>query len=136
MSQVVAGAGPRVDATDPGDEGVMDEAMMDRPAYELVRLIEAELDDADQVTDTPQRPNNIAVWGIRALLEPYGGKPHRWQWPHCFECGHQSPLHSYGPCDLCGCPMTPEEVVSGARDEELDEAVMQALRWEHENSRR
>lgn len=109
-----------------------DAPMMDRPAYELVRLIEAALDDGDQVTDTPQRPNHITIWGIRLLLEPYGGKPHRWQWPHCFECGHQMPLHNYGPCDLCGCPMTPEEVASGARDEDLDEAVEQALRHQQE----
>lgn len=102
--------------------------MMDRPAYELVRLIQDALDDADQVTDTPQRPNRIAVWGIRMLLEPYGGKAHRWQWPLCFECDHQMPMHLYGPCDLCGCPITTEEIVDGARDEALDEAVMQALR--------
>jgi hypothetical protein len=107
--------------------------MMDRPAYELVRLIESYLDDADQFTDTPQRPNNIAVWGIRMLLEPYGGKAHRWQWPMCFECKHQMPLHKWGPCDLCGCAITPEEIIDGERDEGLDEAVEQALRFEQEN---
>jgi hypothetical protein len=107
--------------------------MMDRPAHELVRLIEAELDDADQITDTPQRPNNITVWGIRMLLEPYGGKPHRWQWPLCFECNHQMPLHNYGPCDLCGCAITSREIADGARDESLDDAVMEALRWEAEH---
>lgn len=110
-----------------------DAPMMDRPAYELVRLIEAELDDADQIIDTPQRPNNIAVWGIRMLLEPYGGKPHRWQWPRCFECDHQMPLHKYGPCELCGCAITAEEIIDGERDEALDEAVEQALRWEQEH---
>jgi hypothetical protein len=110
-----------------------DAPMMDRPAHELVRLIEAELDDADQITDTPQRPNNITVWGIRMLLEPYGGKPHRWQWPLCFECNHQMPLHNYGPCDLCGCAITSREIADGARDESLDDAVMEALRWEAEH---
>ena len=106
--------------------------MMDRPAYELVRLIEAHLDDADQITDTPQSPNRIAVWGIRMLLEPYGGKAHRWQWPLCFECKHQMPLHHWGPCDLCGCAITAEDIIDGKRDEALDEAVEQALRYEQE----
>jgi hypothetical protein len=110
-------------------------SMMDRPAYELVRLIEAMLDDADQVRDTPARPNLVAVWGIRALLEPYGGTPHRWQWPHCFDCGHQAPMHNnYGPCDLCDCMMTHAEVVAGARDESLDRDVEAALRLEAENN--
>lgn len=107
--------------------------MMDRPAYELVRLIEAQLDDADQIADTPQRPNQIAVWGIRMLLEQYGGKAHRWQWPKCFECDHQMPLHAWSPCDLCGCPITEREIADGARDESLDESVEQALRYEREN---
>lgn len=107
--------------------------MMDRPAYELVRLLEGLLDDGDQVRDTPFRPNTITIWGIRALLEPYGGKAHRWQWPHCFDCGHQSPNHSYGSCDLCGCVRTPEEVVNAAPDETLDDDVMSALRWDQEN---
>ena len=111
----------------------MTDAMMDRPAYELVRLIEAALDDADQVNDTPRRPNRIAVWGIRLLLEPYGGKPHRWAWPTCFECSHQMPLHQYGKCDLCGCPITTDEIIAGARDEDLDESVQEALRVERED---
>ena len=106
--------------------------MMDRPAHELVRLIETYLDDADQGADSPQRPNYISVWGIRMLLEPYGGTAHRWQWPSCFECQHQLPLHNYGPCDLCGCAMTTDEVIAGVRDEELDDAIMEALRIEHE----
>jgi len=105
--------------------------MMDRPAYELVRLIEAELDDGDQFIDRPDRPNTIAIWYIRALLEPYGGKPHRWQWPKCFECSHQMPLHNYGPCDLCGCAMTPEEIAEGTRDEALDEDIIRALREDY-----
>lgn len=107
--------------------------MMDRPAYELVRLIEKYLDDADQGADTPQRPNRIAVWGIRMLLEPYGGKAHRWQWPTCFECEHQMPLHNSGPCDLCGCAITAEEIADGARDEALDDAIEAALRQEYES---
>lgn len=107
--------------------------MMDRPAYELVRLIEAQLDDGDQITDTPQRPNRFAIWGIRMLLEPYGGKPHRWQWPRCFDCDHQVPLHAHGSCDLCGCAITPEEITAGARDEDLDEAIEQALRYDQEH---
>lgn len=115
------------------DAGDADGAMMDRPAYELVRLIEAALNDADQITDTPQRPNNIAVWGIRMLLEPYGGSAHRWQWPLCFECSHQLPLHNYGSCDLCDCAITPQEISDGARDEDLDESIQQALRHEREH---
>lgn len=107
--------------------------MMDRPAYELVRLIEAELDDGDQTVDTPQNPNRFAIWGIRLLLEPYGGRPHRWAWPKCFECDHQMPLHHHGPCTLCGCPITDREIADGYRDEALDDAVMEALRYEREH---
>ena len=110
----------------------MAEAMMDRPAYELVRLIEAMLDDADQIIDTPQRPNRVAVWGVRMLLEEYGGKPHRWQWPLCFECDHQMPLHAWSACDLCGCPITEREIADGARDTGLDDAIEAALRQEWE----
>lgn len=109
----------------------MAEPAMDRPAYELVRLIERALDDGDQVTDSPEHPNLYAIWGIRALLEEYGGKPHRWQWPACFECKHQLPLHhDYASCDLCDCMLTQREIADGARDDGLDAAIEEALRRE------
>jgi len=48
---------------------------------DVVRAVEAELDDADQCLDTAIRPNQIAVWGVRQALEPFGGKPHRFPPP-------------------------------------------------------
>lgn len=82
-------------------------AQMDRPAYELVRMLEASLDDADQITDSPERPNNIRVWAVRHILEEFGGAPHRWSPPRCFDCNHVAVFHhDWSGCTLCGCQMT------------------------------
>lgn len=117
----------------------MSDAMMDRPAYDLVRLLEAELDDGDQVTDSPERPNRMNIWAIREILEAFGGKRHRWSHPRCSECDHTVGFHhDWGGCDICsglvkisaiggpGCQLTRKEVMLG-RDEDTDAAIEQAV---------
>lgn len=101
-------------------------AAMDRPAYELVRLLEDLLDDADQFIDSPERPNNIRVWAVRAVLEDFGGRPHRWTPPRCGDCNHPFSLHD-DACWLCECALTKSEALNG-RDESIDDAIEQALR--------
>lgn len=100
---------------------------MDRPAYELVRLLQAVLDDADQMTDTPEDPNNVRVWAVREVLEEFGGTPHRWSHPRCDECDHTVGFHHQsGGCFLCDCMLSGDEVLNG-RDTELDDAIERAL---------
>jgi hypothetical protein len=101
---------------------------MDRPAYELVRLLEDLLDDGDQVADSPEDPNNVRVWAVRAVLEDFGGKPHRWTPPRCGDCDHPFSLH-HGECSLCDCQLTRREALNG-RDESIDLAIEQVMREE------
>jgi hypothetical protein len=117
-------------------EAERDAALADTEAIrerleQVIKAIEDVLDDADQITDTLQRPNRIAVWGVRRALAPFGGKPHRWPMPaeFCAECGH----HTYGHDDEClqpgcDCLLSAREAAFG-RDEDLDDAIGQAL-WE------
>lgn len=103
---------------------------MDRPAYELVRLLEALLSDCDQIVDSPDDPNNVRVWAVREVLEEFGGRSHRWSHPRCEECGHTVGFHHQeGECGLCDCMLSRDEVVNG-RDEDLDDSIEQALRDE------
>jgi hypothetical protein len=102
---------------------------------EVVRAIEAELDDADQIVDSLERPNYIAVWGVRRVLMRFGGKPHRWPVPaeFCDECEHLSWNHytteqSLDGCAECDCLLSRREAHWG-RDEELDDTITQAV-WE------
>lgn len=91
----------------------------------VVHAIEAALDDGDQFTDTPQRPNTFTIWGIRRVLAPFGGKPHRWPFP-CVECEHFA-VHEDG-CAECSCMLSDDEAVYG-RDDALDDSITSAV-WE------
>ena len=97
---------------------------------EVVRAIEALLDDADQVTDSLRRPNRIAVWGVRRELMKFGGRPHRWPGPaeFCAECGHATTGHQE-ECNhpVCDCLLSEREAAFG-RDEALDDEISRALR--------
>ena len=98
---------------------------------DVVRAVEALLDDADQGADTLRKPNRIAVWGVRRALMPFGGKPHRWPVPaeRCAECDHRAYDHDEDcTWDDCDCALSDREAMWG-RDESLDDSITQAA-WE------
>ena len=100
-------------------------------AAEVVEAVTGDLDDADQITDTLERPNYIAVWGVRRVLMRFGGKPHRWPVPSekCEECGHRAYDHDEDcTWDDCDCLLGDSEAMWG-RDTALDDEINQAL-WE------
>ena len=101
---------------------------MDRPAYELVSLLEALLDDCDQMPDSPEDPNNVRIWAVRAVLEDFGGSAHRWTPQRCDECAHVFSFHHAGPgCAMCDCTLSKSEALGG-RDVTVDDSIARALR--------
>ena len=100
-------------------------------AAEVVQAVTKQLDDADQVIDSLERPNYITVWGVRRTLMEYGGKPHRWPVPaeYCAECDHRAYDHTEECCwGQCGCLLSQREAQWG-RDEDLDDTIRDAI-WE------
>lgn len=108
-------------------------------ADEVVKAVERELDDADQIIDALDRPNRIAVWGVRRVLLRFGGKEHRWPVPaeRCVECDHLTAVHGLASMSSdeercrakdCGCLLSANESAWG-RDEAMDEEIANTL-WE------